>query len=264
MSANANPANRTAEPLKWLLPALGSAVLPMAGFCFVLFGVAWTVQPSWVPLTISVVPLAAGLLLLLPAAQFEKTYRRAFWAVALHTALMGAMIEMEWWPFVAGASVLVDLMLLLALRGQPTGPKRFAKSTIFWVAAQFGFGIPLTALHATVVVRQAEAVAGERPYCIEYASQDDGFQHKPARTLLHLSPYYMLSRLTSNGNGVVYFHFQQHGMLVIDDGPNREYLNWSYVQESFVNETAALYTVEPVCNPERHFARRLPLFSNAH
>jgi hypothetical protein len=54
-----------------------------------------------------------------------------------------------------------------------------------------------------VVVRQAEAAAGERPYCIEYASQHDGFQHKPARTLLHLSPFYMLSRLTSNGNGVV-------------------------------------------------------------
>ncbi len=104
MNAPANLANLPLEFLKWTLAALAGAVLPAAGFCLVLLGTAWTVQPSWVPLTISIVPLAAGLLLPLPAARFEKVYRRAFWAFVLHAALMGAMIEAGWWTFAAGVS----------------------------------------------------------------------------------------------------------------------------------------------------------------
>ncbi len=219
MNAPANLANLPLEFLKWTLAALAGAVLPAAGFCLVLLGTAWTVQPSWVPLTISIVPLAAGLLLPLPAARFEKVYRRAFWAFVLHAALMGAMIEAGWWTFAAGVSLFVDVMLIFAPGGTPGGRKRLSKSMIFWVAALFGLCFPLTALNAIVVARQAEAIAAGRPYCIQYASQTDGLRHEPARTLLHLSPFYMLSRLTGNGNGILTYHFQQHGMLVIDDGP---------------------------------------------
>ncbi len=101
-------------------------------------------------------------------------------------------------------------------------------------------------------------------------------RHEPARTLLHLSPFYMLSRLTGNGNGILTYHFQQHGMLVIDDGPGRQYLNWSYMRETFVDEVANWHT-QPIlpkgaknppplvtCKPEPHFARKLPWFSNAY
>lgn len=267
---NSNAVDDSGHILKWILPAAGSAIIAAAACYIALFWFAWEVQPSWVSVAIPVVPLAIGSLLLLPADRLLKAIPVARGVLALHAGFMAAMLAKGLWYPIPGTCLFIDLLLLAALHKQGASLKRFSKCMIFWVALAFGVGLPLTVLNVIVVIDQAEAIAGDRQYCIQYASQTDGLRYEPALTLLELSPIYMQSRLTGNGNGVVYYHFQNHAVLVID-GLGKEFLNWSYMRETFVDEvlnrqlfkhnpSLSYYAPRVVCKPEVHYARRLPIW----
>jgi hypothetical protein len=122
--------------------------------------------------------------------------------------------------------------------------------------------------NSVVVMTRAEAIAGDRPYCIQYASQTDPFAYEPARTLFDLSAFRMGARITSGGS--TQFYWQNHGILIIDDGTLR-FFNWSYRQENFLDEVLGgkYYPSQPnlaptvFCTPRKHYARRLPIWSHS-
>jgi hypothetical protein len=123
-------------------------------------------------------------------------------------------------------------------------------------------------VNSVVVMTRAEAIAGDRPYCIQYASQTDPFAYEPARTLFDLSAFRMGTRIASGGSSK--FYWQNHGILIIDDGTLR-FFNWSYRQENFLDDAlgAKYYPSQPnlapqvFCTPRTHYARRLPIWSHS-
>jgi hypothetical protein len=97
------------------------------------------------------------------------------------------------------------------------------------------------------VIAAAEAAAGDRPYCIDV----DG---RPARAAGDLDA---LSMRATNAQG---WTFSFHALLVIGEGADRRYMNWSYRSGGFqpVSDHAreGLHLdKEARCRPAAHFAR---------
>src|SRR5215470_17108097 len=98
--------------------------------------------------------------------------------------------------------VLSPLFQSNNLLGRPT----------FWV------GLPAALANGIVVTWRAEAIAGDRPYCIQYASQTDAFAYEPARTLFDISALKMRQRQgKAAGLSGAWIVWQDHGVLIIAD-----------------------------------------------
>jgi hypothetical protein len=267
-TATSAPKDRV--PVKWLCALLCGGIVPFIG-CYVFLTYAWdfTAEPGWAWATVSLIPLASTILLFVPPGQQTNASRVACAIMLLHAVLMAGLLASGRWQPIAGMALLLDLLLIAMVLRSALGwraPGRFAKATMLWIAVLFGVGVPLALANAAVVVWRAEALAGDRPYCIQYASQTDPFTYEPARTLFDLSALKMQTRLMSGGSTM--FYWQSHAVLVVED-TKRRFFNWSYKAEAFLAETLNhnLQEKEPdrfgpeiLCRPAPHYATQLPIW----
>lgn len=269
--------------IQWAQERVGAAVLgamiPAIAF-HELLAHRWdfNAEPPWSWATISIVPLASSILLFLPTSRLLMALVSARTMLIMHATIMAGMLVVGLWPSVAGWSLILDLALIAAIsfrpqeRLRPLG--RYARSTIFWLAALFGAGLPIALAHGFVVFWRAEAIAGDRPYCIQYASQTDAFAYEPARTLFDLSALKMQQRLGTAGFTGTQFIWQHPAVLIVDDG-TPSFFRWSYSQEDFLDEMAyrrlfdsdeilrmlAYSTPRVFCNPALHYGRSLAVWT---
>jgi hypothetical protein len=107
--------------------------------------------------------------------------------------------------------------------------------------------------HASAVIQAAEAIAGDKPYCIQVASSRPfGYL---AQSKLAFAPLTMRTKCREG------WCFENHAVLAVDGDDGRKLMNWSYRFGEFRNEVLNAKTKpEPVrCQPRPHFARDLPL-----
>jgi hypothetical protein len=262
------PATRGESFLKWLIAVGCGCVVPAVAFDdFLARPWNFPTEPVWVWPTISLVPLASIVLLFLPSGRVVKVCRLFIAIFAVHAALMLGLRVSGRWLSIAGAALFIDVLLIAAVfRSVLAGrsPGRFSMATIFWIGALFGVGLPLAFANSFVVAWRAEAIAAGRPYCIQRASQTDPFAYEPAQTLFDLSVFKMQARIIAGGSSS--YHFQNHAVLVINDR-ERQFLNWSYGQEKFLDEVLDHELVrigrrEPdvVCRTAPHYAKLLPVW----
>jgi hypothetical protein len=254
-----------------LLALFAGAFLPIAAFYELLAEPRpFPVGPAWSLATICIVPLAGLFLLLSPGAKVIKVARFAAAFLALHAATMIALLTTNTWGAAAGYSLFIDIFLALVLVRPLCGekPGRIARSTLFWTTVFFGLGVPLALANGFLVMWRAEAIAGERPYCIAYASQTGPFEYEAAETLFDLSMMQMRTRWMTGGSE--FFLAQDHGLLLIPGGDSGRAFNWSYHAEDFIDEVINRQIKGPSksyeqfgtpCNPRAHYARNLPLWS---
>jgi hypothetical protein len=256
---------------KWALAALLCAVIPASAFDLLLYW-RWNfgAQPNWSWLLVPIGPLSVGWLLLVPAACYFRAALVASLIVAAHAASMAWLLIANRWGAVGGMSLIIDLLLFVVLLSSNLGtpPHRISRSMTFWIVVIFGFCFPLALANAFIVSSRAEAIAGHRPYCIQYASQTDPYEYEPARTAFDLSALKMQARLMAGGSTL--FNFEHHAVLVIEDG-ERQFFNWSYWRENFLDEVVnrelfkepgrSYLAPKIACHPQAHFARTLPVWS---
>jgi hypothetical protein len=193
--------------------------------------------------------------------------------VIVHVALITGALYFVSWQSLAGVLFGVDILVFAATLGPATGlcrTGRLGHATLLWSGILFGVGLPLMAANAEVVVWRAESVAGDRPYCIEYASPFYVFDYEPAETLFDLTAFKMQARLLYGGMHPAFFG-QHHAILVMQSGEDKVFLNWSYAREDFVGEVlnrrwyneAGKHYLRPKasCKPDTHYARHLPVWS---
>jgi hypothetical protein len=250
----------------WLIAGSLAAILPLIIFSVVL-NVGWDFVPPWAWTTISIIPIASAVLLLLRLPQLPRLPQLAGGVLAIHAMIMVAMIAFKLWTAIAWLALVIDLLLIPALVGLARGRCPLATTTIVWVFVFFGLGIPFALAHGLIVAWRSEVIAGDRPYCIQYASQTDPFAYEPARTLFDLSAFKMQARLMAGGSTT--YHFQHHALLVVGNDTPRLF-NWSYVSEGFVDEVLnrklfqdpaqRRYAPSVYCQPKKHYAKLLPLW----
>jgi hypothetical protein len=255
---------KTWSLLKWLIALFCPGIFSLVIFWSILTG-DWDFDttPPWAWTIIPIVPFVGTTLLFLPIERSAIATRLSLSLVVLHAAIMLGLLVSGKWPSVAVTALILDAVFIAtllypAIAGR--GPGRLAKATIVWLALFFGMGFILALANGVVVTWRAENLAGERPYCIQYASQTDAYAYEPARTLFDLSLLKMQARIMAGGSSL--FHFQNHAVLTIDDG-SRSFFNWSYGQEGFLDEALNRNTPngeEVFCRPERHFAKHLPIW----
>jgi hypothetical protein len=259
----AEPAVRGSRPLlRWIVAACLGAIVPaLAFYALLTFPQDFDAAPSWSWLTIPVIPLASAILLFVSSDWIRKATRLVGAIAAIHAAIMAAMLGFGVWRPVAGMSVFVDLLLIATVIRPAFGWGafgRFAKATIFWLAAFLGVSFPLALANAFIVMNRAEAIAGDRPYCIQYPSQTDAFAYNAVRTVFDVSPLKLQTRLASAGYMGPPLVMQYNGVLVLDDG---RVFNWSYRREDFLNNIKQTHVAgSAVCAPAPHYARQLPLW----
>jgi hypothetical protein len=266
----ATPAANDWVALKWLCAILCGGIVPVIG-CYVFLTRGWdfTAEPGWAWATVSLIPLAGTIVLFVPPGRQTSASRVACAIMLLHAVLMAGLLASGRWQPIAGMALLLDLLLIAMVLRSALGwraPGRFAKATMLWIAVLFGVGVPLALANAAEVVWRAEALAGDRPYCIQYASQTDPFAYEPARTLFDLSALEMQTRLMAGGS--TSYYWQSHAVLVVE-GTERRFFNWSYKAEAFLAETLnhGLQEKEPdrfapeiLCRPAPHYATQLPIW----
>lgn len=256
--------------------ALLAAAAPMFGFYFLLTSqLAPVREPLWSLPTIFIPAVYCCLWLL----RRERSFRSASFALKLtlvHAAAMLALLALGWWRNVAVAALFFDSLLLFALLGPVTEKREsseryaFSKATIFWIGTILAIFLPLGFLNSVVVVFRAEQLAGERPYCIQYANDADRSpRYDSVRSVFDLSIFRLLNRSSGGGNTGVTFEWKHHGLLALDDDVRR-YYNWSYAYEEFRDEVVNrglfdndVFRPEIVCRVEPHFAMKLPLWSGS-
>jgi len=257
--------------VKWSLAVLLCAVVPASAFDFLLYW-SWdfVAQPNWGWLLVPIGPLSVCWLLLVPAARYARTALVASLMVAAHATSIVWLLIANRWESVGRTSLIVDVLLFVVLLSSNLGwpPHRISRSMTFWIVVFFGFCFPLALANAFIVSSRAEAIAGHRPYCIQYASQTDPYEYEPARTAFDLSALKMQARLMAGGSTL--FNFEHHAVLVIDDG-ERQFFNWSYWRENFLDEVInrrlfkesgrSYRAPKVVCHPLAHFAQTLPVWS---
>jgi hypothetical protein len=256
--------------LKWVLPPLLGAIIPAITFDLLLND--WTLdnEPLWSWVMVPIIPLASLTLLVLQGRWLLIASRTACASLTSYTVIM--LVFGRWWQTAGGISVFIALLLgavvlPTAVALVPLG--RFAKATIFWTALFFGVGFPAALANGFVVMWRAESIAGDRPYCIQYASQTDAFAYETARTLFDLSALKMRQRLGTAGFTGTQFTWQDHAILVIDDR-KFTFFNWSYNRENFLDEVRnrqhyedpdrAYLKPQVFCILQRHYARQLPIW----
>jgi len=115
-------------------------------------------------------------------------------------------------------------------------------------------------LNIGIVVWRAESIAKGQPYCIQVASQTDMFAYEAPTTLSDFIGLKMRAR-KSNGGGSSDFFFQHHAILIVENQSKKQYFNWSYRQQNFVDEVIDRHLGRApriYCIPEQHFALNLP------
>jgi hypothetical protein len=125
----------------------------------------------------------------------------------------------------------------------------YAGLTVFLLAGWYAGLQAWSSAFRPRLIAAAEAQALDRPYCIEA----DG---RPARTADNLTGFGM--RAHNDGGWTWNFH----ALLVIGEGTERTYLNWSYISGRFEPVTLharfALHLDDRVtCKPAKHFALSL-------
>ena len=130
----------------------------------------------------------------------------------------------------------------------------------------FAWGLALSALATAIlagdwavariaaVVDAAEAIAGDKPYCIQVAAKRSNFVQ--ARARIDFSPLTMRTKCDQG------WCWQYHAVLVAVDGDPPKLINWSHRMIGFVDEVSKRFNppVASVCQPQPHFARELPWF----
>jgi len=106
--------------------------------------------------------------------------------------------------------------------------------------------LPLT---APSVVRGAERIAGEVPYCIQVA---EGGDYREPRSWQDFSPLVMRAR-TQNGMAM-----QFHAILAVGSGPAPHIYNWSYRAMGWTDASGSYAPPVVSCVPRQSFAANLP------
>lgn len=113
-----------------------------------------------------------------------------------------------------------------------------------------------------VVLNRAEALARERPYCIEVADSEHRASYIQATRLSDLSWGRMHSKLIYVAYDTFYT-FKYHAIMMLKQPDELD--NWSYWAENFVpdirndaNGQRWAMDHNPDCSPTLHFAKRLP------
>lgn len=260
---------------KWVQAALLGAVIPAIAFCELLTD-RWdfNAAPPWSWPTISIVPIASAILLFLPNSWLPLALALSRAILIVHATILVGMLAIGLWQPVAGWCLFVDLLLIAAISLPPPERSRPLQWTIFWTATLFGLGLPIALTHAVAVMWCAEAIAGDRPYCIQYASQTDAFACEPARTLFDLSVLKMQQRLGTAGFTGTQFTWQHPAVLVVG-GEKPIFFRWSYSQDDFLDEMTYLGLFEfdemsrmlahlrpgVFCKPARHYGRSLAIWT---
>jgi hypothetical protein len=198
--------------------------------CFLEGHLDFDAEPPWSWAIVLTIPLAGSMLLFLRSRRPSKVIWIACAILTLHAATVIGMLAsgQSWFP-IFEMSLFLDLLLIAAVlpaavRSKPLGG--FSRATVFWVSVFFGICLPVALANGIMVVSRAETIAGNRPYCIQYASQTDAFAYEGARTLFDLSALKMQSRIMAGGSTAYYF--QYHGVLVVQDVGKLSFFNWSY------------------------------------
>jgi len=204
--------------LSWVLPPLLSAIIPAITFNILMNDWTLDTEPPWSWVMVSVIRSQARRCWFSRVGGFLTASRTAS---AILTSCAVIILVFGWWRHTAGrislfiALLLVAVVIPAALGVIPFG--RFAKATILWIALLFGLGFPAALANSVVVMSRAQSIAGDRPYCIQYASQTDAFAYEPVRTLFDLSALKMRQRLGTAGFTGTQFTWQNHAILVIND-----------------------------------------------
>lgn len=132
--------------------------------------------------------------------------------------------------------------------------RRF-RSGVFWplmltVIATAGV-VPFT---APSLVRGAEQIAGNTPYCIQVATNAD---YREARAWQDFSPLNMRAK-TASGRAM-----QFHAILAVGSGPAPHLYNWSYRAMSWTDASRSYAPPVISCVPRHAFAASLPYISLA-
>ena len=104
------------------------------------------------------------------------------------------------------------------------------------------------------VVTAAEAIAGDKPYCIQVAAKRSDFVQ--ARARIDFSPLTMRTKCPGG------WCWQYHAILVVEDGGAPGLINWSHRKRGFRDEVSTRFKppVAAACQPRPHFTRELPWF----
>ncbi len=113
-------------------------------------------------------------------------------------------------------------------------------------------------LNGLIVIYRAEAIASDRPYCIQVMADErnDYNNYREAKTLYDVSPFSMftMAEPTSGSDDMAFSH---HGILVLTNPA--DFMNWSYWSENFRSEVlnrdlpGESYRPSIKCRPKRHF-----------
>jgi hypothetical protein len=102
--------------VKGLIATLAGAILPLFALYMAL---TWrwdlVAQPAWAWLTITIMPLAYGALLLVPASWRFRLARPACAILLLHATILLVLLGLGRWPRIAGLSLFLDLLLVAAV-----------------------------------------------------------------------------------------------------------------------------------------------------
>lgn len=137
-------------------------------------------------------------------------------------------------PLLLGAMAIVGL-IRLKFRGLPTAWKD--ERPLHWLiiasVAGFSIGLPLwSILNIPLVGIRAAALAGSNPYCLQVPV--DHLGHAQAVTRFsQLSGLRMQTPIT-NGGGSTDYQFAFHAVLVVRNGTENRFYNWSYHEIDFV------------------------------
>ncbi len=249
---------------RWLLALIGGSIVPLL-LVFDICLSRWSdVDSQWAWLTIAPLPVLGLISVWVPRKWLKPIVRLVCVAAAAHAGAMIVAVYLWDWRPIATTALPVDLVMMMATARSAFGARpsgRLAKAILIWVGCLFGIGLPLAVANAVVVMSRAETIAGDAPYCIQYASQTDAYAYEPASTLFDLSGLKMQARIMAGGS--TDYYSQNHALLVVDRG-TREFLNWSYGVENFVNEAVDRTRdrgPDIYCIPKPHYASQLPIWS---
>ena len=133
-----------------------------------------------------------------------------------------------------------------------------ALATILAIPIAWGL---LTAFEPTVVLYQAQRIAGERPYCIVVADIDHPFRYKQVRSRSDLTYSAFAVRMSWGGSSGP-FAGTYYSLLILKN-PN-EVRNWSKLYLNFKSDVKPLQTSlyrrdpETFCTPVVGFAKLVP------
>jgi hypothetical protein len=269
------------------LAAITGAVLngALCGGMLCLF--VWSIHPdaandwnardalSWIALLFA--PLALMLWVIVAGPRWRSeglrwTRRVVQWhaVLALFLAPFGALFGVG--PlsvFIAGLAVVLLNSTLLIL-----GPKASSNSDVLEVfrytalgfaggslVGLFGWSFAIMGL----MVRQAEAIADGRPYCLQVGTDRMGI-YKPVTSLFDLRGLKLRApgvlRIPNNPSWGVIRNY--HAVLAVEaDNGVVDWWNWSHRRGQFtVMSTAGAgypYPSQAACVADTHFARRLPI-----